>query len=275
MSEVLMPLLNAKTITNQFQYRMLSDSKANTIKNPALDLIRDTLITYNYIKAYKSQYITDISDITDVLDKLEEKRLAGASFKEEAYNLEMEVKYHSQALMMREKIIHKFSYTLLAEYQLENILLFSNYKILEMGAGSGYLGFLLNQMALKNGKESIVDIKCFDKDPCSLNPNEYGYTKEYYPVYKGSTRVIDKYKEQINNYTILLSWPPQEDNFGFNLLSKLIANRVLKFIYIGNTEMCANDKFYKLLFDKYELVKELSTIHFPMLEDNVLFFELK
>lgn len=106
--------------------------------------------------------------------------------------------------------------------------------IIEMGAGTGYWAYLL--------KEVGTEIVAYDN--FSRKDMQHGY---WFPVALGSHEKVKEHP----NHTLLLVWPPYEDDFACNCLNSYKGEIVL---YVGECAggCTANDKFFDVLTKAFE-----------------------
>ena len=150
----------------------------------------------------------------------------------------------SFALMsVRETYIHNFGFFLLNDKLLDMLSCeFEGDKIIEVGAGSGWLSYNLQQRGL-----NVIPVDC------NLSDNHYNFKKLYTDI------VEDKAEDFIlkNKYdTILMSWPDLGSDFAHTILDLMPKNKTL--IYIGESEggCTANDDFFGLLNSKCTLLEK-------------------
>lgn len=150
----------------------------------------------------------------------------------------------SFALMsVREPYIHNFGFFLVNE-KLLNMLAyeFDGDKIIEVGAGTGWLSHNLQQKGLN---VTPVD--------SHLSNNTYGFKKLYTDI------VEDKAEDFIlnNKYdTILMSWPDYSSDFAHTILDRMPKNKTLIYIGEGYGGCTANDDFFYLLESKCTLLED-------------------
>lgn len=143
-------------------------------------------------------------------------------------------------MMFRAKYIEQFGFTTLSQNLINKVSqLFKNDKIIEVGAGSGWLSYNLQQKGL--------DVTAVDLKP--LN-NEYGFKHSYTDVIEANAQ---DYITQHQYDTIIMSWPDYDGDFAANILALMHKGKTL--IYIGEREggCTANDDFFHLLEQKCTL----------------------
>lgn len=136
----------------------------------------------------------------------------------------------------RQEAIHQYGYAIITE-EVINIIKTLNRKMFEVGAGSGYLSYELQQVG--------VDIIATDIDPCNpeWNPKQRTWTT----VKKLSAEQAVKRYQQ--GRIMLICWPDPGD-WAYKTLS-MYTNDM--FVYIGEVEerCMANADFFNLLRTKW------------------------
>lgn len=130
-------------------------------------------------------------------------------------------------------------------------------KIVEIGAGTGYWGYLL--------KQAGVEVVCFDKHPPSLrNLNDYRHNKCYIPIRKGNHKVLPMFTD----HTLMLCWPPYSNPMAVNCLRAYKGERL---IYIGEGDggCTASEEFFEELSRYWELVEEFDIPQWDGIHDSV------
>lgn len=146
--------------------------------------------------------------------------------------------------LLRNNYIKEFGFFLITEKFLNTCVeLFSNEKILDIGAGSGFLSHNLISQNL--------DVKPID---LHINEsNQYGFKKTYCDIINMSGK---DYIKKNNNYdTIILSWPNYDNNFAYDILKLMPKGK--KLLYIGENQggCTANDLFFELLEEKTSILE--------------------
>lgn len=152
--------------------------------------------------------------------------------------------------LFRDDYINRYGFYLVSEDFLEkSVKLFGNKKILEVGAGSGFLSSCLEY----NG----LDIIATDKQ---IENNPYGFNNKNQKLIEVDS--IQFLKENKNNFdVILMSWPDYSSNFADTILKHMKADQIL--IYIGESYggCTANDNFFDRL-EKSTILLENETLEF-------------
>ncbi len=127
------------------------------------------------------------------------------------------------------------------------LLEISNYSpLIEIGAGTGYWAMLLAKLG--------VDIICFDnKPPYQDEINNNGSKIQYFPINKGSAKILKNYPER----NLFLCWIPRLNSLGSECLNYFKAKYI---IYIGEWAGGGNatDGFFKKLEKTFDVVKTMS-----------------
>jgi hypothetical protein len=116
--------------------------------------------------------------------------------------------------------------------------------IIEIGAGTGYWGYILNQMG--------IDITCFDICKCDI----------WHPVLEGGPEKVLKNPDK----DLFLCWPPLTSNMAYESLKNLIDNnQKRKLIYIGEGYggCTATNIFFELLSKKCRYLDGMSLTDYP------------
>ncbi len=235
----------------------MKPNSANKIEISRLDL---------YKKINPEQYMELEPTLLKITNSLENGILTKeiSNYFDNSFN---EVSFYLS--LLREDYVHKFGFFLINENFLEvskEMLL--DHKILEVGAGSGFLSF--------NLQKNNIDITPID---LKVTKNSYGFHKKYTDIIE--TNAVDYLKKEGINYdTVIMSWPNYNTSFGHDVLKNMKKNQTL--IYIG--ESCggctADDKFFELLDKKANLNQELtdkfseSSISWPGIHDRIHVFEI-
>ncbi len=136
--------------------------------------------------------------------------------------------------------------------------------IVEAGAGTGYWASLLKKMG--------VDIIAYDVVPVPAKNNAWHFRakKSWSEVLAGDERVVEKHPER----TLFVCWPPGDDPFAYNALSKYKGKT---FIYIGEGPGGANGNrdFFTLLAKEWKLKNVVAIPQWPGIYDSMCVYERK
>ena len=136
----------------------------------------------------------------------------------------------AELLSFRKSYIRKYAHAIPTRSALTAIARFA--PIVEIGAGTGYWASLLRQDG--------VDILCYDKNPPG-HPDAanhfHGEAKCWTEVLSGDDSAIDLHP----NRTLLLCWPPPNDDMPARALSRY---RGEHFIYIGELPVDENGHMF-------------------------------
>ncbi len=144
-----------------------------------------------------------------------------------------------------------------------------NRKVLDIGAGTGFLSSKLSELN--------IDIEAVDID---INQNQYNFTKYYYPIIEEDA--VSYLKNNCLKYnSFILSWPNYDNDFAFNILQHLPKKSQLIYIGEGIGGCTANHNFFNLLTQKAvlneyktHLLAESYTA-FPNIYDSPIVFDIK
>lgn len=148
--------------------------------------------------------------------------------------------------MLRYDFVEKYGFVLLNEKLIKSVSKhLNNKKIIELGAGTGWLSHQL--------QKNNIDITPIDK---KIKNNDYGFNTTYTDILECDAI---EYLKKNNNYdTVILSWPNYSEDFAYEVLKNIPKGKEL--IYIGEREggCTANDDFFNLLADKTILNKDIT-----------------
>lgn len=150
----------------------------------------------------------------------------------EAFPIEKFTELYNKKLL-RDDLVLKYSW---AVPNKKTLLEISNYSpLIEIGAGTGYWAMLLAKLG--------VDIVCFDNKPPPQDKNNNDGSKiQYFPINKGSAKVLKNYPER----NLFLCWIPHLSSLGSECLNYFKGKYL---IYIGEWAGAGNatDDFFKKL----------------------------
>ncbi|EGC36347.1 hypothetical protein DICPUDRAFT_77966 [Dictyostelium purpureum] len=165
----------------------------------------------------------------------------------------------------RGNYIDKYGWCRLLSNNIETILEYSK-KIVELGAGSGYIRWLLKEKDSNTTIDSY-DIKSNDtSNTFQSDWNQQIWEKE---VLVGDHSVLDNYDQ---SFDLLLIWPPPNNDLAINSIHKFKGN---KLIYIGEPRngMCATSSFFDELNKNWTLVHREPVNSFDNFKDNLFIFK--
>ena len=156
------------------------------------------------------------------------------------FNLNMALGY------FREEYIRQYGFFIVSDNFI-NIMKehFFESKILEVGAGSGFLSYCLQNEG--------IQITPTDK---KIEENNYGFKQTYTEIIE--TDSVNFLKKNPHYDTILMSWPNYNSNFADNVLKHMSPGQTLIYIGEGYGGCTANDNFYDRLESKAQLDTELT-----------------
>lgn len=147
----------------------------------------------------------------------------------------------------RSNLIQKFSFAIPTIDAIRGITKYS--PIIEIGAGTGYWAFLIEQYG---GKIVAFDNNQRNKDWINAEKHEY-FTKNWFDVKYGTEKEIDNYP----GHTLFLCWIEYCAEYGLNCLKRYKGKY---FIHIGESEggCCATDGFFEYLNKNFKEIDHLS-----------------
>lgn len=147
------------------------------------------------------------------------------------FEIDIDISNGISEMRMREELVHKYSWAVPNEEALAKIASFS--PIIEIGAGTGYWA---KRIVDHGGK-----IVAFDRHP---------EAHKHYNVAKGDWRAVSIYPD----HTLFLCWPPYNESLAYDCLHAYKGKHI---IYVGEHDggCTANDKFHKILEDKWETIE--------------------
>ena len=141
--------------------------------------------------------------------------------------------------------------------------------IVEIGAGRGYWGRLLNNLG--------VDFRAYDaavrwKDN-TVHKNHWHHatgSHTFFPVSRADHNVTGAWK----NRALMLCWPPYNDPMAYEAL---LAYRGSSLIYIGEGSggCTADDQFHGMLEDVWDEVEHLELPAWPGIRDSLMVYRRK
>jgi hypothetical protein len=143
----------------------------------------------------------------------------------------------------RETLRHQYAYAIFSQAELELIKSHAP-KILSIGAGTGYVEYLLSQMG--------CEVIAYDEKPYS---NHWSDGK-FYPVATGLPTVAANYPD----HALFLCWPPYLSSMAHECLTAYKGNTVI-YIGEGSGMATADDDFHEALDKNWDLLHESRQEH--------------
>lgn len=140
----------------------------------------------------------------------------------------------------RMKFVQRYGWSCLSNQTIKSIAEFCNGKVIDVGSGSGYLSFKLET-------DHGIDITAVDDGSW-----HDGRTSTLCSIWKRDLN-IDATKLDLDEYgTIILSWPPYNTSFGYDILKNMRGGQ--KLIYIGECPggCTGDDQFHDYLDTSFE-----------------------
>lgn len=132
--------------------------------------------------------------------------------------------------------------------------------IIEGGAGTGYWGYLFQQMG--------VDYLSFDLNPVDVRGNGWHRqsAQSWCPVVEADENIIVRHRQR----TLFLCCPPSSGQFGRQAL-ELYAGEI--FLYAGELDGCAANESLKSLLEKdWLLISQIALPRWPCAADSLYIF---
>lgn len=174
--------------------------------------------------------------------------------------------------LMRDAYILDYGFVAITKKFIKDLSsILQNEKVLEIGAGTGFLSSILNK--------SGIDIT-----PVDLHVNEGGKFNNNYGFKKLHTSVLEtdgiKYLKSNPHFsTILLVWPPLGEELATEVLLNMKSGQKLIYIGEGSSGCTASASFFENLKSTTILNKELTEKanrnfkRFPLMHDKVYVYE--
>jgi len=131
-------------------------------------------------------------------------------------------------------------------------------RIIEIGAGTGYWGWLLSQLGVR--------ITCYDNHPYS---NQWCDGTKWFDVLVGS---YEKLIDEVEEVVLFLCWPPYEDRLVTDCLDAFKGRRL---IYVGENNACTGWDSRLNPGGCWARVKIIEIPQYHGIHDCVMFFEKK
>lgn len=170
---------------------------------------------------------------------------------------------------VRRQYVKEFGYVALTDKFVSNLSsILVGHKVLEVGAGTGFLAHLLS----KNG----TDIFAIDK---KITNNDYQLNHHYYEVFEDDAITHLQSAKQFYD-SVIMSWPPYESSMAYEVLQAMYSGQQL--IYIGESigGCTGDDDFFDLLHKKATINQEKTSIvardflSFPSIHDRPVVYDI-
>jgi len=154
----------------------------------------------------------------------------------------------------RQDLVKKYAWAVPDENAIEKIVSYS--PIVEIGAGSGYWAWLIEQAG--------GDIICYDKSP---------WDDSYSEVSKAEESAVNEHADRsLFLCWPPLCWPPLSTDMGSNALSHYEGDAVL-YIGEGKGGCTANDEFHRKLEIDYNLEEVVDIPQWPSVYDSLYIYK--
>jgi hypothetical protein len=157
----------------------------------------------------------------------------------------------------RKELVRQFSWAIPDEQVLMTIKSHAN-KIVEIGAGTGYWAFCLEQIG--------VDCICFDESPY----DNHWCDAMWFNVFDGNEYSVAKHSDR----ALFLCWPPYDDEMAYNALMNYRGD---KLIYIGEGYggCTGSDTFHQELEKRWEEIEYNEILRYDTINDAMWIYERK
>lgn len=179
--------------------------------------------------------------------------LANDNLHEYLYQSDNGYNYSSRSFELfkiREHYINNFGFALLSNKLINSLSeQLKDQCVLEVGAGTGFLSFCLQNKGLY--------ITPLDESP--IHNNQYNFTTCYTDlvIHEASEYIKDSFTKNPFD-SIIMSWPSYETNFAFNVLSNMKKGQQLYYCGENYGGCTGNDAFFDLLDTKTLLNEKLT-----------------
>jgi hypothetical protein len=189
------------------------------------------------------------------IEYLEEVRKYGTTFGQ--------IKRHSSDYKTeyRKPLVKKYAWAIPNEKALQTIATYE--PIIEIGAGTGYWAYLLQQMG--------VDLIPYDIAPPKKWDNRwFGSDYQWTTIKRKGPQAVRTHPHR----TLMLCWPPYDGHMAYEALSLTKATHV---IYIGEGwgGCCADDTFFEYLKEHFDLKEEISIPQWDCISDSLAVYKRK
>jgi hypothetical protein len=172
----------------------------------------------------------------------------------------------SKIFHKRNELTAKYSWAVPNTEVIQEIQEFSDNKIVEIGAGTGYWSMLLDQAG--------ADVVAYDDYSWSGEYRKGSFPMEigkYYPVLKGDEKSVEKHVDR----TLLLCWPPTHNEMSSQTVRNFMREGGTKLVYVGEPrDGCTGSYlFHKILYRRWEIKKCVSIPKWFSVHDYAAFME--
>ena len=197
--------------------------------------------------------------INPYYDELKEKVLRANGYRRDIEEFET-YQRNNNFRENRFEYVARFAWAIPTEEIIRQIAKFSNNKIVEIGAGTGYWAWLFEQTG--------VTIHAYQK---YLQNNHCAHKIAYTKLLKGSPNILRKYN---SNWALFLCWPPYSSPMAARCLRRFAGN---KLVYIGEGDYgCTGDNvFHEMLDKQWKHIESIDIPQWSGLHDYVQLYERK
>lgn len=158
-------------------------------------------------------------------------------------------RYNPLPYYKRQDLVKKYAWAVPDENAIEKIVSYS--PIVEIGAGSGYWAWLIEQAG--------GDIICYD---------EFPWDDSYSEVREAEESAVNKHADR----SLFLCWPPLSTDMGSNALSHYEGDAVL-YIGEGKGGCTGSDMFHRTLDQDYDLEEVVNIPQWPYVYDSLYIYK--
>lgn len=114
---------------------------------------------------------------------------------------------------LRKKSVVQYAWAIPTVKAIQKVLKFSGNRLIEIGAGTGYWAWMMENWGAQ------ISVVCYDIYKC----------QEWHPVLKGNEEMAGAYPHR----TLFLCWPPYKGNMAAKAIEVYIRSGGKKIVYIG------------------------------------------
>jgi hypothetical protein len=173
-----------------------------------------------------------------------------------------EVKSVLENILMREKLVHKYSWAIPNDEAIQIIKNYSPNGVIEIGAGRGYWAKLL--------KEENCLVKAYDTKTKRWVKT---WDAPFIPTKYGGVSKAAKYPKS----TLFLCWPPYSNDMAIKALEYYYNAGGNTAIYVGESEGGCNatDGFFEFLEEKFKKIELVRIPQWSGIHDSLIVWERK